>query len=462
MNSKDNEIIQDLTVGNVPAVLFRFAMPLFASGLLQTLYNMVDMVVVGNVIGSDGIAAVSIGGDLLNLLTFVAFGLSNAGQIIIAQYIGAARKDKLGRFIETLFTILMSCAAVMTAAFLLLSDSLMRWMNTPASAWQLTKDYLLTCIAGLVLIYGYNMVSAILRGFGDSRHPFLFIAIASVVNIILDIVFVAGLHMGTFGAALATVIGQGISFVFALRVLYRHKDQFCFLMKPSGFRIHADEAKVLLKLGIPMAIQSAAINISKLFVNSYINTYGVTATAVTGIGNKLELIITVISQAVSSAGGAMIAQCIGAGKYDRVKKVILTSFAMIGLPAAVLSLITVFWTDWLFGIFTSDRDVMTLAMTFVPVAIVLYIGCVARSPMFALINGTGNSKLNLSVALLDGVVTRIGLALLLGVVFHMRYYGFWYGNALSGFVPFIIGMVYYLSGRWRSRGVMAERYSLDR
>ncbi|MCR5794110.1 MAG: MATE family efflux transporter [Solobacterium sp.] len=445
------ELIRDLTTGSVPKTMLKFALPLFLSGLLQTVYNMVDMIVVGKFVGPEGLAAVSIGGDLLMLLTFVAMGFSNAGQIMIARFVGENRRDKVGMMVGTLFTMLMSAAVIIMIVMLFGYKGLMHWLNTPQASWNMARDYIVTCICGLVFIYGYNLVSAILRGMGDSKHPFMFIAIASVINLILDIVFVAGMGMGPFGAALGTVIGQGFSFLFALSVLYRNRDQYNFDFRPEHFRIYPEVIHPLLSLGIPMVIQSAAITFSMLFVNSYVNSYGVAAVAVTGVARKLESIINIVAQAISSAGGAMIAQALGAGKIERVPMVVKTALWVVFIPASVMAVITIFRPEWLFGLFSSDKEVLTLALTYVPVALIQYTGATLRPANFALINGSGNSKLNLAVALLDGIVCRIGLALLLGVTLNMGIRGFWYGNAISGLVPFAIGSVYLLSGKWKDR-----------
>lgn len=449
--SEKKELIRDLTTGSVPKTLLSFAMPLFLSGLLQTVYNMVDMIVVGRFVGPDGLASVSIGGDLLMLLTFIAMGFSNAGQILISRYVGENRRDRIGHMIGTLFTLLMSAAVIVMIIFLIFHQDLMRWLNTPAASWDMTRSYIVTCIFGLVFIYGYNLVSAILRGMGDSKHPFMFIAIASILNVILDLVFVAGMHLGPFGAALGTVIGQAVSFIFALNLLYRNREQFSFDFRPEHFRIYPDVFQPLLSLGIPMVIQAAAITFSMLFVNSYVNTYGVSAVAVTGVARKLESIINIVSQAVSSAGGAMIAQALGAGKINRVPKVFMTAFFVVLVPASILACITILKPEWLFGLFSSDPEVLALALTYVPVALIQYTGATLRPANFALINGSGNSRLNLAVALLDGIVARIGLALLLGVYLNWGIRGFWYGNALSGLVPFFIGTTYLLSGKWKNR-----------
>ena len=444
-------IIRDLTTGSVPKTLLTFSFPLILSGLLQMVYNMVDMVVVGQFVGTDGLSAVSIGGEVLQLITFVAMGLSNAGQVLISRFVGENRHDKVGRMVGTLFTLLMSLAVVVMVIFLFFYRGILDWLNTPADIYEFTRQYAVTCVWGTVFIYGYNMVSAILRGMGDSRHPFIFIAIASVVNLVLDLVFVAGLGMGPLGAALATVIGQAISFLFALRLLYKRREQIYFDFHPKSFRLHEDMIGPLLSLGIPMVLQSAAVTFSMLFVNSYINSYGKVAVAVTGVARKLETMVGVVSQAISSAGGAMVSQALGARKTDRVPKVVYSALVIVAVPASVFALITALRPEWVFGLFSNDPLVLGMAVSYIPIALLQYLGATLRPANFALINGSGASKLNLAVALFDGIVARIGLALLLGVVLDWGITGFWYGNALAGCVPFLIGSVYLYSGAWKKR-----------
>ena len=455
---KENKIIRDLTVGSVPGTLLRFSLPLLLSGLLQMVYNMVDMMVVGHFVGTEGLSAVSIGGEMLQLITFVAMGFSNAGQILISRYVGEQRRDLIGEMVGTLFALLMSLAVIIMALFLLSYQGILRWLNTPAEIWEYTRQYSIVCVLGTLFIYGYNLVSAIMRGMGDSRHPFLFIAIASLVNVVLDLLFVGPMGMGPLGAALATVIGQAVSFLFALRLLYQKREDIYFDFQPKHFRIGKQVIRPLMSLGIPMVIQSAAITFSMLFVNSFINAYGTVAVAVTGVARKLEGMIGVVSQAVSSAGGAMISQALGAGKIRRVPKVVYTALWTVAIPASVFALITWVRPEWVFGIFSDDPAVLAMAAVYVPIALVQYLGATLRPASFALINGSGNSLLNLMVALLDGIAARIGLALLFGLALGWGIMGFWYGNAFAGLVPFCIGSVYLVSGAWKKRasGAAAE------
>ena len=435
MQKQSNTLIRDLTTGNVTRQLIAFSTPLFLSGLLQTVYSMVDMIVVGQFVGSVGLSAVSVGSEILNVLMFVAMGFSNAGQIIISQFIGAERRDDVRRLIGTLFSFLLLCAVALTVVCLVLRAQLLTWVNVPSEALEQAGAYVTTCICGLVFVYGYNLVSAILRGMGDSRHPFIFVAIASVINLALDLLFIAAFHWGAFGAALATIIGQAVSFICAIVFLYRSRESFGFDFAPSSFRIDWNMLRPLIQLGIPMVLQSAAISISHLFITAQINIYGVVASAVTGVGAKLSSITNVFASALSTAGGSMVAQSIGAKKFDRVPRILVTSFVVDGVISAALSAVTILYLRAVFGLFTSDEAVLLMAIEYIPVAVLQYASCMLRQPMSSLINGSGNASLNLAVALLDGIIVRIGLSMILGRVCGFGIYGFWYGNALSSFIP---------------------------
>jgi putative MATE family efflux protein len=444
-------MINDLTVGKVSSQMIRFAMPLVFSNLLQTVYNMADMIVVGQFVGSAGLSAVSIGGDLLHLLTFLGMGFASAGQVILSQYVGAGERHLISRTIGTMFTLILSIAVVETILCVVFVNPMLDAVNTPAEAWQSARDYSLTCFAGLIFIYGYNMISSIMRGLGDSRRPLLFIGIAAITNLLLDLLFVAVFSWRAFGAALATVISQGLSFVWSIIYLYRRREAFGFDFKKASFKIDPDINRKLISLGLPMCLQNGAIMFSMLFVNAYINTYGVIASAVTGIGSKLGGITGVVTNSLSVAGSAMIGQSIGAQKYERVPKAITTTLIIGSAFAVLLSLVTIFFPGFVFGLFNSDPAILSMAMTYIPSAVLLFAGSALRSPFFSLINGSGYARLNLLMGIFDGVIARIGLALLLGLTFQMGIIGFWYGNALAGFVPFLIGLVYYLSGKWRKR-----------
>ena len=453
---KAKHFINDFTSGPVLRSLLVFAVPLFLSNLLQAVYNMVDMIVVGRVVGEAGLSGVTIGGDVLSFLTFISMGFSSASQVIISQYIGAGLKDKLSRFIGTMATSLMLCAAGMSVISLLLREHILSWLNTPAESWEQTLAYATTCMCGLIFIYGYNIVSAVMRGLGDSKRPFVFIAVAAVLNLILDIVFVAGFRWEAFGAALATVIAQGVSFLTALTYLYKKRDRFGFDFSPRNFRIDVHELSVLVKLGVPFAIRSASIMFSKLFVSSWINGYGVTVSAVTGVGNKINLMANLVGTAVTTAGSSMVGQNIGAEKYDRVRRILGSAFLINAICFSILIAVVLLFPRTVFGLFTTDVNVLDLCMQYVPITVIAFVASALRDSMNAFTSGCGNYKFNFAVAIIDGIIARIGLSMLFGMGLAMGYFGFWLGDAISGAMPFVLGSFYYLSGFWKKKSAIVS------
>ena len=442
-------MVKDLTRGSVPKELLLFALPLFMSNALQAVYNMVDMIIVGQFIGGAGMSAVSIGGDLLHLLTFVSMGFASAGQVLIARNVGSGNREEVKETIGTLFTFLLGASVLISLICFFLRTPILNALNTPAESYDYAMDYTVTCIVGLVFIYGYNIVSAILRGMGDSKRPFIFVAAAAVLNIILDYVFVVILHMEVFGAALATVMGQGLSFISSLIYLYIKRDSFGFDFKLRSFAIHGRALKPLVLLGIPMAIQSAAVMFSKILLLAWINLQGVVYSALAGVLNKINTMGGVVSMSFTTAGSSMVGQNLGAGKYERIPK-ILTTIGVFSLSLfSAFTLILLLFPTEIYRMFTPDVAVLSLAHILTIPMILNFYGAATRTISFALINGSGNTRLNLAVALIDGIVMRIGLAALLCFSFGMGSLGCWYGDAIAGFMPLFIGLFFYLSGKWK-------------
>lgn len=455
---KNENIVNDFTTGNITTQLIQFTIPLLLSNLLQTVYNMADMMIVGQALGKIGLSAVSVGGDIVHFLTFVAMGFSGAGQVILSLLIGAEQKEKTGRLMGTICVFLLTVSLCISVICMIFRHEILWLMNTPQESYTQALQYSTICILGLFFIYGYNMMSAILRGLGDSKHPFIFISIAVLLNILLDLILVLGFSMGAAGAALATVISQGVSFVLCVIFLVSHRVQMGFTVKVGNFlRLDREMMKELMGLGIPMAIKSASVQFSKIFVNSWINSYGVDVSAFAGIMNKINSTSILVASSLSTAGSSMIGQNIGAQNSGRVKQ-IMKKIYLLGVlgEGALLALLVVFPTQ-IFSLFTPEKTVLAIGIKALPILCLAFTGSALRPPNTALINGSGNHRMNFITALLDGIVFRIGLALLLGVRFRMEYYGFWLGDALAGFTPFFIGTLYLLRGNWMETAIRRER-----
>ena len=453
----NESMINDLTTGSVPGKLIRFSIPFVLANLLQFLYNIVDMVIVGQFVGSAGLSAVSIGGEFMHFLTFIALGFAQAGQIIIAQTIGNGKRgETLSRIIGNLFTFILGLSILVTAVSVLFPRPFAAVMNTPAESFEETVRYCIVCGAGMFFVYGYNTVSHIMQGMGDSKHPLVFVAIAAGINLVLDLLFVGVFHLRSLGAALATVLGQAFSFIVSMIYLYRRRDSFGFDFKLRSCRPDPAIFRNIVKLGIPITLQSIAISVSIMYVTACVNVYGVIYSAVNGVANKISQLCNIVTVSFRASGAAMTGQNFGAGRNDRVATVFWYVLLMSLGFAAVLSVFILLFPTQIFSLFDSDPAVLLIAMEAVPVIILNFFGGATRTPVSALINGIGFAGMNFVMGIMDGVVVRIGLALLMGKVLGMGVHGYWYGSAIAGFMFFVVVFPYFLSGRWKLRKTIVQ------
>ena len=261
-----------LTEGNVRRALSRFAIPFLGASLLQFLYGAVDLIVVGQFADQAGIAAVSTGSQVMQAVTNFIIGLSTGGTVLVGQYLGARRGEDVNRAIGTLFSLFALIAVVLAAAFALSTNAIVALMQVPAAAVAPARQYLFICACGLVFITGYNMVSGVLRGLGDSKRPMYFVLVACIINIVGDLLLVGVFGLGAAGAALATVAAQGVSLALALAVLRRR--DFPFDFKRRSFRIQGDKAARILRLGLPVAVQNVLVTLSFLIITAIVNHMG--------------------------------------------------------------------------------------------------------------------------------------------------------------------------------------------
>lgn len=449
-------ISKDFTRGNIPRQLMAFMLPFMASNALQVLYSTIDMIIVGEYVGTPGLSAVSQSSQILNFATMVCFGFSNGGQVLVSQALGAGKRKEMSRIIGTLFSLISGLAVAMSVLFVAGRGWIMEIMNIPAESRDYAEDYLIICGAGLFFTAGYNMVSAVLRGMGDSKRPFIFICIASAVNLVLDILFTGILKWEVAGAAWATIIGQAVSFLFSVWYLYRRKEEFGFDFRKESFRISGHYTQMILSLGMPMAIQSGCINISMLYVNSMVNNVGVVASATFGVGIRIDDIINKVSQGIQFAALPMISQNIAAGQQDRAVKVVRWAWIYsLGMTVIAMAAYVIFGKE-LFMIFSDDPAVHRMSGTFITAILWMFPALAVMRGSSAFIQGIGNARLSMVLALLDGVVLRIGLSWLFGIVLDWGFYGFVLGYALAPYGCAVPGMAYFLSGAWKKRKVLAE------
>ena len=457
VNLEKKRLSKDFTQGSIPKQLFFFALPFMASNALMVLYSTVDMIVVGEFVGTPGLSAVSQSSQIVNFAAMVCLGFSNAGQVLISQALGAKKHKEMSEIMGTLLCFVMMLAAAMSLFMLLGRELIMTAIKIPVESADMAMDYLVICAAGLMFTAGYNMVSAVLRGMGDSKRPFLFIGIASLVNLVLDLLFTGLLGWGVAGAAWATIIGQAVSLVFSVVYLLKRREAFGFDFKKESFRLNGKYVKMITSLGTPMAIQSGCINLSMLFVNSMINDVGVVASATFGVGVRIDDIVNKLSQGIHYAAMPMISQNIGAGQQKRAQKVVHWAWIFSLAFTAVCIVLYVAFGKQLFMVFSDDPAVHAMSGTFIAAILWMFPALAIMRGSGAFIQGIGNAKLSMVLAILDGVVLRIGLSWLFGIALNWGFFGFVLGYGLAPYGFAIPSLIYFLSGVWKKRRALAEK-----
>lgn len=447
---------KDFTQGNIARQLLLFSLPFMASNAMQVLYSTIDMIIVGEFVGTPGLSAVSQASQIVNFATMVCLGFSNAGQVLISQALGAGKKKEMNDIMGTLFGFVPALSLVLSAIILIFRTEILIAMNIPFESWDMSMDYLVICALGLIFTAGYNMVSAVLRGMGDAKRPFLFIGIASGVNLVLDLVFTGWWGWGVAGAAWATIIGQAVSFIFSIFFLYRRREAFGFDFKKESFIPNWKYVGMIVKQGTPMAIQSGFINLSMLTVNALINDISVEASATFGVGVRIDDIVNKISQGIQYAAMPMISQNIGAGQQGRAKKIVYWAWIYSAALTVFFLVLYVCFGKQLFMVFSDDPAVHEMSTTFISAILWMFPAFAVMRGSGAFIQGLGHAKLSMVLAILDGVVLRIGLSWLFGIALGWGFYGFVLGYGLAPYGYAIPSLIYFLSGIWKKRRTLAD------
>ncbi len=353
---------KSITEGNILKTLLVFAIPFLIANILQSLYGAVDLFVVGKYCSAEGVAAVSTGTQVTQIVTSLVTGLTLGSTILIGEYTGSGQYEKVKKTIGTTLTVFFIVAVVISAGMLIFERPLLSLLQTPEESFELTMQYVAICAMGNVFVCGYNAISALLRGYGDSKSPMVFVFIACILNIVLDFTFVKYFHMDVAGTALATVISQGVSMFAA--IFWLKRKAFIFDFKWKSFKPEGLLVKRLAKLGIPISFQELMIRISFLYLMVVMNRCGVYAAAVVGISSKYDVFAMLTGTSMASALAAITAQNLGAGKPERARKSLWYSLGF----ALVVALMFWIWAqkspETMIGLFSKDQNIIDAGVLF--------------------------------------------------------------------------------------------------
>lgn len=440
---------KDLTQGSVTKQLIKFATPFLLSNLLQALYSVADMIIVGQFCGKTGITGVSIGSQINILVTGAAMGLSVGGTVLIAQYGGQKMYGEQRKTIGTMTTLYMILAVVLTVAMMFLCNPLLTLLNTPASAYSEAADYYNICMGGMVFMFLYNAISGVLRGMGDSKRPLYFVLIAAITNVVLDLILVGKLGMASAGAAWATITSQALSVIISL--IYLIKKKFFAEYKLSDFKISKDKFKPLMQIGLPSSVQSLVVSLSFLTLTALVNSLpnAEVASACQGIGGKINSFAILPGLAISSAISSMAGQNIGAGEFARAKKTMLTGMAMAFSISVVVFAVVNLFPEFLIRLFDSEAEVIETGARYIRIISFDYLFACIMFCLNGLAIAAGNTYIALINAICNGILVRMPVAYFLVKVMDMGFDGVALAMGFASVVGIIIGAIYVQSGKWK-------------
>lgn len=444
---KNTEI--DLTTGKVSAQLIRFAVPLFMANLLQAFYNIADMVIVGRIVGSRGVVAISNTSMLCFIINSICIGITLGGTVLMAQYRGKKNNENCKEVINSIFLLIVIISTAVTILGILSCKYIFTLLRVPEEALQESIEYMNIIYLGSIFVFGYNSVSSIMKGIGDSQKPLYFVLIATILNVGLDFFLVGNMNMGTKGAAVATVISQGISFLLAILYLKKYDNIFEFSFK----YIKKEMIKDILKIGISAALQMVIINIVYLIMTGLFNGYGMIISAASGIGLKINTFAGMPCWAVGQTVTAMTGQNIGAGKLERVKEIVRTGIKIGFLLTMVTVIFVQLTAERLIMIFEKENQaIITEGVKY------LRICCSVNSLIYSAMYiydsfaiGVGNSFLAMLNSFLDSIIIKLFLSLLFTYFLSYGVNSLYVSQAVSPIIPAIIGWLYYKRGNWKGK-----------
>lgn len=433
----------NLTEGAIGKTLMRYALPVVISSFLQSAYSLTDLILAGQFIGKTGMSAINNSSQVILLLTQIIIGVTLGANVLISQYYGAKDREGREKTNVTLFTGCLLFGLFTVLLLLVLGRPLLAALKAPALEDSFT--YLLICAPGLLPVCGYNALSAIIRGVGNSKQPLYFILITALVNVVLDALFMGVLHWGVAGAAWATLIAQVLSFLAALVYTLRHKELFA--LRLLHLRIYGDKLRMMLKLGIPSAVQMTLVGLSWLTMTFLVNRYGVEASAASGITAKIKDMTQLFALAMGSAASTMVAQCLGAGAYERASRAVHIAMRIaIGVTCVMILLVELF-APFLVSFFGPDPLTASLAVQNLRIEILAQIFFASFLVYNALPMGAGHTTFVLFSSIMNSIIVRLALAFVLDRYFGLV--GIYWACMIAPASSVPLGYLYERAGKWR-------------
>jgi putative MATE family efflux protein len=444
--------MKDLSVGKESTIIFRFALPMLIGNVFQQIYTLINSIIVGNFVGKEALAAVGASFPLIFTLISLVIGIAIGATIVIAQYFGAKDMKNVTRAIDTLLIVTLIASVIVTIVGILLSKPIFMLTDLPDEVLPLAVTYFNIYMLGLVFAFGFNSISAILRGMGDSKTPLYFLVISTVLNIGLDFLFVLGFKWGVAGAAWATVISQAVALLFA--IIYLNKTHDIFKVewrKPEFDRAILNKS---LRIGFPVGFQQAFVALSMLAMYWLVNRFGTNVTAAFSVAFRIDSFASMPAMNFAMALSAFVGQNLGANKPERVKHGLWSTFYMTSIISVSISLVGIFFAGPLMRLFTNDPEVIAIGKDYLQIVTGFYIVFSSMFVVGGVMRGAGDTFIPMLITFFALWIVRIPVGYFMSE--RMGYHGIWWCIPIAWVVGLSLSYLYYLTGRWKKKVVVRK------
>lgn len=447
----EKKYVCDMTKGNVAGLLLRFAVPMLIGNIFQQFYNMADSVIVGKFVGSDALGAVGSVGSLNFMFFSLCMGLGAGLGILISQYFGAGQDDYVKRIIANSVYITIVAGILMSLCGVIFAEPILQMMNTPKENFADALMYMRIVCGATVVVAGYNMISAILRALGDSKTPLIFLAVASGLNIALDLIFVLIFQMGTAGVAWATIIAQVIAMTGS--VWFGMRNNPYLKLEKRHFHFEKEILKGGLRLGFPIATQNAMIAFSCVALQSVVNRYGAVVMAAYTATSRVEQLVQQPFGSLGTALSTFAGQNIGAERYDRVSAGYKVSVGIVSIFSMIMVGVMFLFGHGIVRLFVNESEVVTIGAKGLQITSLMYIGLGLIYVTRGILNGVGDAAFAMANGVTE-VIGRIGFAWIMMLLPAVGIWGVWYANGLTWALTGAVNVVRVLQGKWKTKSIV--------
>jgi putative MATE family efflux protein len=442
--------MRDLTNGKEGKLIFQFAAPMLLGNIFQQLFSVVDSIIVGNYVGKVALAAVGASFPVIFVMISLIVGIVMGTTIVISQYFGAGDYVRVRRAIDTMYIYSFVAGGIVTIAGIIFAEPILRLLVLPEEIMPQATQYLRIFFSGTIIFFGYNGTSAVLRGLGDSKTPLYFLIIATVANIILDLLFVAVFNWGVAGAAYATLLANTIA--FALAIIWLNKTHKLIRIVIKGLHFDREVFRQSLRIGLPTGIQQTLVALGGLALMGIVNTFGTNVIAGYSVASRLDFLAMVPAMSFSQALSTFVGQNIGANKPHRVRTGLIATVKMSGIVTIATTILIVFSGHILMDMFTNDQEVIRIGDQYLTIVSSFYLIFTLMFIYNGVMRGAGDTLLPMFFTLFSLWIIRVPMAYFLSA--RLGAQGIWWSIPSGWVIGFILSYVYYKTGRWKKKAVV--------